>query len=109
MSIIPKLVALGMMATLSLPIQQHQVAYSAGDSDSNRINQLWLVTYLNETGLEVVAQAKLTSGEYAPMIAADLARLESMVPAARELAKTNHVKMRLIKFTNRVDIEDIAP
>jgi hypothetical protein len=109
MSIIPKLVALGMMATLSLPIQQHQVAYSAGDFDSNRINQLWLVTYLNETGLEVVAQAKLTSGEYAPMIAADLTRLESMVPAARELAKTNHVKMRLIKFTNRVDIEDIAP
>jgi hypothetical protein len=43
------------------------------------------------------------------LIAADLARLEGMVPAARELAKTNHVKMRLIKFTNRVDIEDIAP
>jgi hypothetical protein len=109
MSIIPKLVALGLAAALSSPIQQRQIAYSVGDPSSNRINQLWLVTYLDETGLEVVAQAKLTTGDYAPLIAADLARLESMVPAARELAKTNHVKMRLIKFTNRVDIEDIAP
>ena len=109
MSIIAKLVTLGLAASLSSPIQQRQMGYSTGTPDSQRITQLWLVTYRNETGLEVVAQAQLTTGEYAPMIAADLARLESMVPAARELAKTKHVKMRLIKFTNRVDIEDIAP
>jgi hypothetical protein len=109
MSVIPKLVALGLAATLSSPIQQRQIAYSAGDPSSNRINQLWLVTYLDETGLEVVAQAKLTNGQYAPLIAADLARLESMVPAARDLARTDRIKLRLIKFTNRVDIEDIAP
>jgi hypothetical protein len=59
MSIIPKLVILGLAATLGSPIQQSQIAYSAGDPSSNRINQLWLVTYLDETGLEVVAQAKL--------------------------------------------------
>jgi hypothetical protein len=99
----------GFGATLSSPAQQRQIAYSAGDPDSNRINQLWLVTYLNETGLEVIAQAKLTNGEYAPMIAADLARLESMVPAARELARTHRIQLRLIKLTNRVDIQDIAP
>ena len=29
--------------------------------------------------------------------------------AARGLAKANNLKMRLIKFTNRLDIEDIAP
>jgi hypothetical protein len=100
MSIIPKLVALGLAAALSSP---------APGSDSQRLNQLWLVTYMNEIGLEVVAQAKLTTGDYAPLIAADQARLESMVPAARELAKASHIKMRLIKFTNRVDIQDIAP
>ena len=43
------------------------------------------------------------------MIAADLARLENMVPAARELARTDRIKLRLIKLTNRVDIQDIAP
>jgi hypothetical protein len=32
-----------------------------------------------------------------------------MVPAARGLAKANNIKMRLIKLTNRVDIEDILP
>jgi hypothetical protein len=46
---------------------------------------------------------------YAPLIAADPARLESMMPAARDLAKTRNIKMRLIKLTNRVDIEDVMP
>jgi hypothetical protein len=109
MSIISKLVTLGLAAALSSPIQQHQIDYSTGTPDSQRINQLWLVTYLNEAGLEVVAQAKLTNGDYAPLIAADLARLESMMPAARDLAKTRNIKMRLIKLTNRVDIENILP
>jgi hypothetical protein len=109
MSIIPKLVALGLAVALSSPGLEHHIDYSTGPPDSGRINQLWLVTYINETSLEVVAQAKLTTGDYAPLIAADLARLESMVPAARDLAKANHIKMRLIKLTNRVDIEDIAP
>jgi hypothetical protein len=109
MSIIPKLFALGLAATFSSPIHQRQIGYSTGDPDTQRITQLWRVTYLNEAGLEVVAHARLTTGENAPLIAADLARLESMVPAARELAKTNRMKMRLIKFTNRVDIEDIVP
>jgi hypothetical protein len=109
MSIIPKLVALGLAAALSSPVPPHRIDFSTPGSDSQRLNQLWLVTYINETGLEVVAQAKLTTGDYAPLIAADQARLESMVPAARELAKASHIKMRLIKFTNRVDIQDIAP
>ena len=109
MSIIPKLVALGLAATLSSPVPPHRIDFSTPGSDSQRLNQLWLVTYINETGLEVVAQAKLTTGDYAPLIAADLARLESMVPAARDLAKANHIKMRLIKLTNRVDIEDVMP
>jgi len=109
MSIIPKLVALGLAATLSSPIQQSQIDYGTGAPDNQRITQLWLVTYLNEAGLEVVAQAKLQGGDYAPLIAADLARLASMLPAARDLATTRNIKMRLIKFTNRVDIEDIVP
>jgi hypothetical protein len=105
MSIIPKLVALGLVAALS----SRQIAYSPGAPDSQRLNQLWLVTYVNDEGLEVVAQAKLESGDYAPLIAADFARLASILPAARDLATTRNIKMRLIKFTNRVDIQDIVP
>ena len=109
MSIIPKLAMLGLAAALSSPIPQHQIDFSTPGPDNQRINQLWLVTYINETGLEVVAQAKLTDGRYVPLIAADPARLKSVVPAARDLAKANHIKMRLIKLTNRVDVEDIVP
>jgi hypothetical protein len=59
--------------------------------------------------VEVVVQAKLTNGSYAPLIAADPVRLESMMPAARDLATTRNIKMRLIKLTNRVDFENIEP
>jgi hypothetical protein len=104
MSIIQKLVLLGLAASLSSPIYQQQTPSSV-----QRINQLWLVTFIDGTGEEVVVQAKLTNGDYAPLIAADPARLESMMPAARDLAKTRNIKMRLIKLTNRLDIEDIAP
>jgi hypothetical protein len=109
MSIVPKLVALGLAAALGSPIRQHQIDYSTGTPDSRRIGQLWLVTYINEAGEEDVVGAKLANGDKTPLIAADLARLESMMPAARDLAKTNHIKLRLIKFTNRVDVEEIAP
>jgi hypothetical protein len=109
MSIIPKLVAPGLVATLNSPTQQRQIDYNTGAPDSQRINQLWLVTYVNEKGLEVVAQAKLQSGDYAPLIAADFERMASMLPAAHDLATTRNIKMRLIKLTNRVDIGDIVP
>jgi hypothetical protein len=107
MTIIPHLAMLGLAAALSSPIHQHQIDLRT--DGVQRFNQLWVVTYVNETGQETVAQAKLATGEYAPLIAADTARLESMMPAARGLAKANNLKMRLIKFTNRLDIEDITP
>jgi hypothetical protein len=112
MNIIPHIAMLGLAAALSSPTHQHQrqIDFKMPSPDGiQRINQLWLVTYINEASQETVAQAKLASGEYAPLIAADPARLESMMPAARGLAKVNNLKMRLIKFTNRLDIEDIAP
>jgi hypothetical protein len=109
MSIVSKLLVLGLTATISSPAPRYQIDFTVPNSAGERINQLWLVTYRNEEGLEVVAQAKLVSGDYAPLIAADPERLESMMPAARELAKARNVKMRLIKLTNREDVEDISP
>jgi hypothetical protein len=104
MSVIQKVVLLGLAASLSSPINQQQTPDSV-----QRLNQLWLVTYIDKTGEEVVVQAKLANGDYAPLIAADPVRLESMMPAARDLAKTRNIKMRLIKLTNRLDIENIEP
>jgi hypothetical protein len=109
MSVISKLLVLGLTTALSSRLPQRQIDFSLPGPDGQRINQLWLVTYVNETGLEVVAQAKLANGDYAPLIAADQARLEAMLPAARDLATTHNIKMRLIKLASRVDIEDIGP
>ena len=110
MSIFPHLAVLGLAAALSSPIHQHQIDLkTTSPSGIQRINQLWLVTYINEAGLETVAQAKLVTGEYVPLIAADAERLESVMAAARDIAKAKNLKMRLIKFTNRLEIEDIAP
>lgn len=109
MSIFPHLAVLGLAAALGSPIHQHQIDFKATPDGIQRINQLWLVTYINEAGLETVAQAKLVTGEYVPLIAADAGRLESVREAARDIAKAKNLKMRLIKFTNRLEIEDIAP
>jgi hypothetical protein len=109
MSIIQNLVMLGLSAALSSTVPQHKIDFSMPAPDSQRLNQLWLVTWINEAGLEVVVQAKLTDGSYTPLIAADASRLESTMAAAQYMAKTRKIKMRLIKFTNRVDLEDIVP
>jgi hypothetical protein len=101
---------LGLAAFLSSSTDQHRVDFQATPPDGvERIEQLWFVTYIDRDGREIVAQAKLTSGQYAPLIAADAERLESIVEAARFLAKANNVNMRLVKFTNRSDVEEITP
>jgi len=109
MSIISKFLALGLSTVLSATVPQHRVDFSMLGPDGQRINQLWLITYINENGVEVVAQAKLQSGAYAPLIATDSERLESMLPAAHYLATSRNMRMRLIELTKRVDIEEIMP
>jgi hypothetical protein len=110
MSIISNLAILGLAAALSSPIRHHQINFKMTSPDGvQRINQLWLVTYIDEAGQELVAQAKAMTGDYVPLIAADAARLESMMPAARGVAKANKLKMRVIKFTNRLEVEEILP
>jgi hypothetical protein len=55
-------------------------------------------------GLEVVAQPKLQSGDHAPLIAADLERLASMLPAAHDLATTRNIKTSKI-FCHDTDLK----
>ena len=107
---IPQFAILATTAFLGAAIPYQRVDLKMLSPDGiQRLEQLWLVTYVDDAGREVVAQAKLTTGDYAPLIAADSARLESMMPAARELAKANNIKMRLVKFSGRLDVEEIRP
>ena len=110
MSVISHLGILGLAAALCSPISHHQIDFKMSSPEGiQRIDQLWLVTYVDDAGRETVVQVKATTGEYVPLIALDSVRLESITAAAYGLAKARNVKMRLIKFTNRLDMEDIAP
>jgi hypothetical protein len=109
MSIIPKLAVLGLVATLSSPITLHPIDYSTPGGRQPAHQSAWLVTYINEAREEVVVLAELTNGSFTPLIATDPVRLERIMPSVRDIATTRNTKMRLIKFTNRVDIEDIVP
>jgi hypothetical protein len=109
MGIIPNLMTLGLAAALSSTVPQQQIDFSMPGPDGQRLNQIWLVTWIDEAGLEVVVQVKQTDGSYTPLIAADASRLESAMAAAHDLATTRNIKLHLVKFTNRVDLEDIVP
>ena len=74
-----------------------------------RIDQVWMIVLIDKTGVENVAQAKLVTGEYVPLIAADAARLESMIGVAREMASAMNVEMKVVRFTNRIDVQQIRP
>src|ERR1017187_8813860 len=101
-SIIQHLVILGLAASLSAPSHQRQVDLKPDSAAIQRINQLWLVTFIDKAGQEIVAQARTTTGEYMPLIAADAARLETILEAAHGLATANNMTMRLVKFSNRL-------
>ncbi|SHK69812.1 hypothetical protein [Bradyrhizobium lablabi] len=102
-------IALATAAVLTTSLV-HQVDLKMGSSDGvQRLEQLWVVTYVDNGGREIVARAKLTTGDYAPLIAADAARLESIIPVAREIAKANNVTLQIVKFSNRLIVEEIKP
>jgi hypothetical protein len=109
MNTVPQLAIVSAAAFLSATVPQQRGDLKMTSPDGvQRIDQLWMVTYIDGAGRETVAQAKLTSGDFAPLIAADAARLESIMSAARGIATANNINMRLVKFTSRVNVEDIS-
>ena len=43
-----------------------------------------------------------------PMVGADMARVESLKPIARSIARTTGKKIKLLRFINREDVEVIT-
>ena len=43
-----------------------------------------------------------------PMVGADIDRIESLKPIAQQIAKSTGKKIKLIKFTNREEVETIS-
>jgi hypothetical protein len=73
-----------------------------------RIETLWAYLSIDEGG-EGVCAAPLGPLPVVPLIAADRARVESIKPIARELAKRFGKPVRLAKFSTREDVEIYQP
>jgi len=74
-----------------------------------RIDSIWAVLSVDAGGEGVVAAPLVPGALTVPLIAADEARLKSILPIARAIAKHSGMKMRLVRFTVREEIEEINP
>lgn len=102
----PLLVALSVFSTA--PSYQQVKSDSEGNF-VQRFRELWLITYIGENGTETIADAPAATGEMVPLIAADNDRLQSIIAAGKQIAATRHIKLRLVKFTERSDVGEFAP
>lgn len=70
-----------------------------------RINEIHAFISEDENGEEGIC-AFSSNGMMMPMICADKKRLDQCRPLAEDLARHGH-KIKLVKFTERVEVEDV--
>lgn len=73
-----------------------------------KITEMYAFVSSDPDGEGVVAQSMNMMGQQMmmPFVAADKARMESIKPLAKHIAKTQGKKIKLIKFTVREDLEE---
>jgi hypothetical protein len=74
-----------------------------------RIDEVCLFVSVDETGEGVCAGPLFGPGTLVPLIAADEARLQSLIPMARRIAQASGKTIRLIKLTTRTELMQIGP
>lgn len=72
-----------------------------------RIDEIWVFISEDAPGEEGIIGAKLGEN-WVPFVAADRERVESLKPIAREIGKITERKVKLVKFSNRTDVETIG-
>jgi len=74
-----------------------------------KIEQLFAFIVKDRDGTEGVAGfLDVASGQWMPMVGADLARVESLRPLADDLARRMHVPITLAYFSERRDVEQLG-
>lgn len=78
-----------------------------------KIEKLWLYICRDANGNEGVCAATMPNGIFAPLIAADQARLEQMTPMAEQLAGMARAagdgrQIVLVEFSVRSDLRNIT-
>lgn len=74
-----------------------------------RIDEVWLFVSTDEAGEGVCAGPLMGPGSLVPLIAADEARLNSLIPVAQQIAKESGKSIKLIKMSQRTDLMTIGP
>ncbi|MCK1670368.1 hypothetical protein [Bradyrhizobium sp. 150] len=73
-----------------------------------RIDEVYMFISIDETG-EGVCGAQITPQLVMPLIAADKTRLDAMMTYAQHIASSTGKTIKLLKFTARHEVMDIAP
>jgi len=74
-----------------------------------RIDEIYLFVSVDETGEGVCAGPLFGPSTLVPLIAADQARLTSLIPIARQIARASNKTIKLIRFTARAELMRIGP
>jgi hypothetical protein len=74
-----------------------------------RMETLWMLTYVNADGVETIAQTRSPTGETFPLMAIDQGRLESIITLGKQISAANKVKLTLVEFSHRSDVGEIKP
>lgn len=75
---------------------------------ASKVTEVYAFLAVDTDGAEGVPAAEL-GDMVMPLIAADADRLESLRPMAQSLASSYGMKITVVRFTNREDVETIHP
>ncbi len=75
-----------------------------------RIKHIWAALAVHADNDEgVCGFLDLRNGHWVPLVAADEKRLAMIRAKARELATTQQIRIRIVRFDIRTDIETVEP
>ncbi len=74
-----------------------------------KIKKIWAFIAEEEDGTEGVCGYEVSEGKWMPLIGADGARLESLLPIAKQIAIHTNRRMELREFSTMVTTKVIEP
>lgn len=73
-----------------------------------KIDEIYAFLSIDEKGNEGVCSAQMPSGNWLPMLAADMARVNDLRNIAEHISKQSGLKIRLCKFSTKTVVEVIG-
>lgn len=73
-----------------------------------RIQKLSAFVSVDKDNEDGVCGCLMPDGKWMPLVCADEARLKSLIPIAKQIAKISGQKIKLVEFIHRREIEEIS-